>query len=114
MQTRVLLSGPRVDEVFDDLEVARVAGEERDAVDVGGRRDGEIDRAAARLSTPSRDCRGESTPLPRDRGIDRQCVEGRLHDAETLPSPGTLVGVLGDEDAEVQFGEGRAADGRLE
>jgi hypothetical protein len=66
----VLLGSTDVDAVVDQLEVARVEHEERDAVDVRGRGDGEVERASAGLSAAGADGRRESVPLARDRGVD--------------------------------------------
>ena len=89
-------------------------GEQRDVVDVGGGGDREIERAPAGLAAACADGGGESSPFARDRGIDRQRLEGRLDHAEAQGAAGALVGVGGDEDAEVQLGQAGGADRALE
>ena len=77
-------------------------------VDVGGGGDGEVHRAPARLAAAGADRGGEASPFARDGGVDRQRLEGRLDHAEAQAAAGALVGVAGDEHAEVQLGEAAA------
>lgn len=81
---------------------------------VGCRGDHEIHGAAARLGATGSDCCRQSSPLARDGGIERERMERCLNDAQALRSPGALVRVLCDEDAEMQLGQRRRADRALE
>jgi hypothetical protein len=57
--------------------------------------------------------RRRAAPLAGDRRVDGQRLERGLDHAESQRSAGPLV-VAGDQDAEVQFGQARGADGALE
>jgi hypothetical protein len=102
-----------VDEVVDQLEVARVMGEQGDVVHIGGCGDGEIERAPAVLSSPPAHCGCQSSPFARDGGVDRQWLEGGLDDSEAQAAASAFVFVGGDQDAEVQLGQAGGADGAL-
>jgi len=52
----------------------------------------EIDGATAGLTAARDEGRRESAPLARDGSVDRKRIEGRLHDAEPLRPPCSLVG----------------------
>jgi hypothetical protein len=101
-------------EIVDDGEVRNICRKERHAVDVGGRRDHEIHRSAARLSAALNHRGGKAPPLPCDRGIDGQRIEGRLDHAESLRSQGPFGGGVGDEHTEVKLGQRGGADRRLD
>jgi hypothetical protein len=73
---------PQIDEVADAPQDVRVTRHERYAVDVGGRSDRRIDHTTARLAVPRGDSRRQAAPLPRDRRVDRQRLEGRVDDAQ--------------------------------
>ena len=114
LEASVELGRADVDEVVDQLEIACVVCEQGDVVHVGGGGDGEIERAPARLSSTRADCGCESSPFARDRGVDRQRLEGGLDDAKAQAAASALVVVDGDQDAEVQLGQAGGADGALE
>jgi hypothetical protein len=62
-------------------------------VDVGGRRDRQVDRPPAGASSSLYDRRREASPFATDRGVDGDRVERRLDDTESLRTPRALVGV---------------------
>src|SRR5207253_919147 len=103
-----------VDEVGDELQVGGVSGEQGDAVDVGGRGDGQVDCSPARPAATGLDGGGEPSPFAGDRRVDRQRLECGLDHAEPECSARALVLVAGDQDTEVQLGEAGGADRTLE
>ncbi|HTA36815.1 MAG TPA: hypothetical protein VK761_08885 [Solirubrobacteraceae bacterium] len=90
--------------VGDDLEVLRVVREQRHAMDVGGRCDGEIQRSAARLTAALGDDRVKPTTLARRRRVERQRVEVALDRTKSAHPQRTRLIVACNEHAEVQLG----------
>lgn len=83
-------------------------------MDVRSRSDHEIESSAPRLSTATDDSCCESSPLACDRRVDGERVERGLDDAEPLRPSSSLVLRAGNENAEVQLGEGGCADRSFE
>lgn len=81
---------------------------------VRGGGDDEIERSSARLTAATDDGCREPTPFSRDGGFEGERVEGGLDDAEPLRAASSLVLPTGDQDTEVQLGEGRGADRAFE
>lgn len=79
-----------------------------------GRGDNEVKRSAARFSAAADEGCGETTPLARDSGIDRQRIEGCFDNTEALRAASSLVLRVRDKDSEVQLRERRRADGAFE
>ena len=102
------------DEVADDCQVGCVGGEQWNAVDVGGRGDHEVDGSSSWLPAALGDRGGESAPLACHRRVDWECVERGLDHTEALSAPCALVRIRRDERAEMQLGERRNADRRLD
>lgn len=103
-----------LDEVGEWREVLRVPGEKRDAVDVRGGCDDEIDGATTRLAATCDQCRCEPPPFPRNSGIDGKRIESRLDNPESLRPPCPFVIGGSDQYTEVQLGKRRGADRTLQ
>ena len=83
-------------------------------MDVRRRGDREVDSSSARFPPAAHERCREPRPFARDGGVDRERVERGLDDAEPLRPSSSLVVRAGDEDAKVEFGEGRGADGAFQ
>lgn len=83
-------------------------------MDVRGSRDREIDRPAARLSTTGYEGSRESAPFTCHSSVDRERIERRFDDPESLRPQRPLVVGYGDQDPEVQFCERGDADRPLQ
>jgi hypothetical protein len=81
---------------------------------VGCCRNHEIHGASARLCPARSDGGRQASPLAGDGGVERERLESRLNDAETLRSSCTLVLVSCDKDAEMQLGQRCRADRAFE
>ena len=103
--------GADVDQVFDDLEVLEVVGEQGGAVDVCRRRDREVGQALSRRSASLGDGRFESPPLARDSVLDGKRIgEARLDQAEARSAKRSPLLVGRDQQPEVQLGDRNRAD----
>jgi len=97
-------------EVVDDGKVADIGREQRDIVDVGGRCDRKVDRAAARLSTSLRDGASQAAPFSGYRRVDRERIECRFDHAESLGASCAFVWVCRDQQPEVKLSQRRGTD----
>ena len=102
-----------VDEVVDELEIRDVVGHQRHAGGIGRRGDGQVHRPSSRSAVAQRGG-GKPTPFACDDGVDGKWVEAGFDNAESLCPASPLVGIVGDEQAEVQFGGRGRADGSFE
>ncbi len=83
-------------------------------MDVGRRRDDEVNGTTARLAATPDQGRREPTPFPRNGSVNRERIEGRLDDPEPLRPARPLIIGRRDQHAEVQLRKRRSADRALE
>ncbi len=93
------------DEVVNDREIGGVRGEKRDAVNVGGGGNRQIDRSPARLPASLGNRGREAAPFPCHGSVDREGIERCLDHAEPLRPAPAFVGIGRSERAEVELGE---------
>src|SRR6266508_1044415 len=108
---RVWSEGCDVDEVFETVQILGVAGVQPCSVYVGGRSDQEIHGPWAWLSSRVDEGRGKPSVGARHSVVHRKRLERTLDAGQTPESEGALLGVLRDQDTEVQLGQAHGADG---
>lgn len=105
------LEGTDVHEIFDDLEVLDVVGDELCSVGYRGRGDREVSGALAGLTTPLPHSRFQPTPLSGHSVIHRQRIwEASLDQAQARRPLGSSLIVRCNEQPEVQLGDRDGAD----
>ena len=92
------------DEVFDDLEVLAVVGQQRYSVHVRRCRNRQVKGAAPGLTTALGDRRVQSPALARGLRVEGQRVEAILDDRQATHSTSARL-LIGGQDAEVKLAE---------
>ncbi len=105
---------PSVDKIIDDLKVGDVLGEEGHSFALGGGCDHEVYLAPSWVAATACRCGGELAPDPGDLNAYGEWVECRFDDRKSGGAARQLIGVVRDENTEVQLGDRSDADSGLD